>query len=303
MIDLALPTELMPGAVVHKYRVERIAGRGGMGVVYRAIQQRLCRPVALKVITPALARDEAFRQRFVREAAIAGSIDHPNVVPVYSAGEDAGHLYLAMRWVEGDDLRGLVERDGPLPAARAVEIVAAVGEALDAAHARGLVHRDVKPANVLVGDHVYLGDFGLARDAGDEESGVTRTGQLVGTVEYVAPEQVLGRPATAATDVYGLGCVLFFALTGRAPFGSRSEYETMTAHVSEAPPRPSDHAAAVPAALDAVVARALEKDPRDRFPSAAHLAVAARAALSAPAAPAAAPTPTRRRRWLGRRRP
>jgi serine/threonine-protein kinase len=269
-----------------------------MGVVYRATQERLGRPVALKVIAPGLAGDEAFRERFVRESALAGAIDHPNVVPVYGAGEADGRLYLAMRWVDGDDLRELVERDGALEPARAVEVVAAVAEALDAAHRRGLVHRDVKPANILVGEHVYLGDFGLARDAADDrERGVTKTGQFVGTVEYVAPEQVLGKPASAATDVYGLGCVLFFALTGRSPFAQRSDYEMMTAHLNEAPPRVSDHVPSVPAALDAVAARALEKDPADRFASAADLAVAARSALtSSPGeAAAAAPKPSRRR--------
>jgi DNA-binding beta-propeller fold protein YncE len=281
MTDVALPAELEPGSRIDEYRIEALAGRGGMGVVYRATEERLGRPVALKVITPGLAGDEAFRERFVRESAMAGAIDHPNVIPVYGAGEADGRLFLAMRWVDGDDLRELVERDGALDPARAVEVVAAVGEALDAAHRRGLVHRDVKPANILVGEHVYLGDFGLARDAADDsERGVTKTGQFVGTVEWVAPEQVLGRPATAATDVYGLGCVLFFALTGRSPFGARSDYEMMTAHLNEAPPRVVDLVADLPAALDAVVARALEKDPDDRFASAGDLAVAARSALT-----------------------
>jgi YVTN family beta-propeller protein len=298
MTVVAQPAELEPGSLVDEYRIEALAGRGGMGVVYRAMQERLGRRVAHKVITPALAGDEAFRERFARESAMASAIDHPNVVPVYRAGEADGRLYLAMRWVDGDDLRDLVERDGALEPARAVQVVAAVAEALDAAHRGGLVHRDVKPANILVGEHVYLGDFGLARDAADDrQRGVTKTGQFVGTVEYVAPEQVLGKPASAATDVYGLGCVLFFALTGRSPFGERSDYEMMTAHLNEAPPRVVDQVPSVPAALDAVVARALEKDPADRFASAADFAVAARSALSsAPGeAPAAAPKPSRRR--------
>jgi YVTN family beta-propeller protein len=292
MTDVALPAELEPGSHVDEYRIDAIAGRGGMGVVYRATQERLDRPVALKVIAPTLAGDERFRDRFAREAALAGAIDHPNVVPVYGAGDADGRLFLAMRWVDGDDLRALVERDGALEPATAVEVVVAVAGALDAAHRRGLVHRDVKPANILVGEHVYLGDFGLARDANDDgERGVTKTGQFVGTVEYIAPEQVLGKPASTATDVYGLGCVLFFALTGRSPFGARSDYEMMTAHLEEAPPRVIDLVPSVPAALDAVVARALEKDPDDRFATAGDLATAARSALTGPAT--AVPPPPR----------
>ena len=304
MTEVALPAELEPGSLVDEYRIEAIAGRGGMGVVYRATEERLGRPVALKVIAPGLADDEAFRERFVREAALAGGIDHPNVVPVYAAGEVDGRLFIAMRWVDGDDLRALVERDGPLNPARAVEVVAAVAAALDAAHHRGLVHRDVKPANILVGEHVYLGDFGLARAAAqDRERGVTKTGQFVGTVEYIAPEQVLGRPATPATDVYTLGCVLFFALTGRHPFGVRSEYEMMTAHLEEGAPRITDTVPSAPAALDAVVARALEKAPEDRFASAGDLAVAARSALSSSPSAIAAPQPAPKRRRRRREAP
>ena len=281
MTDVALPAELEPGSHVDEYRIEALAGRGGMGVVYRATDERLGRAVALKVIAPGLAGDEAFRERFARESALAGAIDHPNVIPVYAAGEADGRLFLAMRWVDGDDLRALVDRDGPLDPVRAVEIVGAVAQALDAAHRRGLVHRDVKPANILVGEHVYLGDFGLARDAAnDPEGGLTKTGQFVGTVEYIAPEQVLGRPVTAATDVYTLGCVLFFALTGGSPFGARSDYEMMTAHLEEEPPCAAAQVSTVPAALDSVIARALAKDPEDRFASAGDLALAARSALS-----------------------
>src|SRR5215211_5249146 len=266
MTDLASITDLEPGALVGEYRLEAVAGRGGMGVVYRAVQEPLGRRVALKVIAPAFASHDAFRERFVRESALASAIDHPNIVPVYGAGEADGRLFIAMRWVEGRDLRALVADHGPLEPASAAEIVASVAGALDAAHRRGLVHRDVKPANVMVGEHVYLGHFGLARQVtSDDGDAVTKTGQFVGTVEYVAPEQVLGQPATAATDIYGLGCVLFFALTGRAPFEGRSEYETMTAHLSEPPPQVTEHVASAPAALDVVVARALAKDPADRF--------------------------------------
>jgi YVTN family beta-propeller protein len=300
MTHLASITDPEPGALLGDYRIEAVAGRGGMGVVYRAVQEPLGRRVALKVIAPALASDDAFRDRFVRESAMAGAIDHPNVVPVYGAGEVDGRLFMAMRWVEGQDLRALVADRGPLEPGSAVEIVASVAGALGAAHRRGLVHRDVKPANVLVGEHVYLGDFGLTRQVTSDDGGaVTKTGQFVGTVEYVAPEQVLGEPATPATDVYGLGCVLFFALTGRAPFEANSEYETMTAHLSEPPPRVTQHVASAPAALDVVVARALAKDPADRFATAEDLAVAARGALTSSAlhaAPGAASQPRRRSR-------
>jgi DNA-binding beta-propeller fold protein YncE len=298
MTHLASVTDLEPGALLGEYRIEAVAGRGGMGVVYRAVQEPLGRRVALKVIVPALASDDAFRNRFVRESALAGAIDHPNVVPVYGAGEVDGRLFMAMRWVEGQDLRALVTDHGRLEAALGVEVVAGVAAALGAAHRRFLVHRDVKPANVLVGEHVYLGDFGLTRQITSEGAGaLTKTGQLVGTVEYVAPEQVLGEPATPATDIYGLGCVLFFALTGRPPFDAKSEYETMTAHLSEPPPRVTEHVTSAPAALDAVVARALAKDPADRFASADDLAVAARGALTSSAVHAVrAPAPRRSRR-------
>jgi YVTN family beta-propeller protein len=301
MTQLASITDLEPGARVGEYRIEAVAGRGGMGVVYRAVQEPLGRRVALKVIAPAFASHDAFRDRFVRESALASAIDHPNIVPVYGAGEADGRLFIAMRWVEGRDLRALVADDGPREPASAAQIVASVAGALDAAHRRGLVHRDVKPANVMVGEHVYLGDFGLARQAtSDDDGAVTKTGQFVGTVEYVAPEQVLGQPATAATDVYGLGCVLFFALTGRAPFEGRSEYETMTAHLSDPPPRVTEHVASAPAALDVVVARALAKDPADRFATAEDLAAATRAALASSAVHAAPAPAARRRRSRGR---
>jgi DNA-binding beta-propeller fold protein YncE len=296
MTRLASLTDLEPGALLGEYRIEAIAGRGGMGVVYRAVQEPLGRRVALKVIAPAFASNDAFRDRFVRESALAAAIDHPNVMPMYGAGEADGRLFMAMRWVEGQDLRALVADRGRLEPAAAAEIVASVAGALDAAHRRGLVHRDVKPANVMIGEHVYLGDFGLARQvSSDDGRAVTKTGQFVGTVEYVAPEQVLGEPATAATDIYGLGCVLFFALTGRAPFAGRSEYETMTAHLSERPPRVTEHVGSAPAALDAVVARALAKDPADRFATAQDLAAAARGALASSAVQAA-PAPAARRR-------
>ena len=186
--------ELAIGSEFAGYRIEEVAARGGMGVVYRAVQLQLTRMVALKLVTPALARDASFRERFRREWMIAASIEHPNVIPVYEAGEEDGALYIAMRWVEGTDLRESIDR-AALEPARAAQLVSQVASALDAAHEKGLIHRDVKPANILITgqDHVYLTDFGLTKHA-SSISGLTRTGQWVGTVDYTAPEQIEGTP-------------------------------------------------------------------------------------------------------------
>ena len=272
--------ELVPGDVIGGYRVRAIAGRGGMGVVYRAEDLALGREVALKVIAPQLAGDSRFRQRFVRESRIAAGLEHPNVVLVYGAGEESGRLFIAMRYVDGTDLQQLLQR-GALDPHRAVALVGQVAEALDAAHARGLVHRDVKPANVLVTsmggtEQAYLTDFGLTREtaAGD---GLTKTGQWVGTLAYVAPEQIRGEPVDARVDVYALGAVLYQAVTGSPPFGVESELEALAAHLDEPPPKPSKSGA--PKALDDVVERAMNKDPSRRFRSAGDLGRAAVAAV------------------------
>ncbi len=249
------------------YRTVREVGRGGMGVVYEAVEEALGRTVALKLVAPERAGEPGFRERFIAESRLAASIEHPNVLPVFGAGEHDGTLYLAMRFVEGSDLRSL----GALPPGRAAGIVAQVGAALDAAHARRLVHRDVKPGNVLVGagDHAYLTDFGLVK-ALDASAGVTRTGELVGTLDYVAPERIRGESAGPASDLYSLGCVLFHALTGRVVFGLESSEQKLWAHLSSPPPP-------VPGlpAFDAVVARALAKEPAERFASGAELGAAA----------------------------
>jgi class 3 adenylate cyclase len=279
--DFVLPAaELVPGDVVSGYQIRAIAGRGGMGVVYRAEDLALGREIALKVIAPALARDPRFRQRFARESRIAAGLEHPNVLPVYRAGEENGQLFIAMRFVEGTDLQQLL-LDGPLPPPRAAAIVAQVGEALDAAHARGLIHRDVKPANVLVagsgvGEQAYLTDFGLTREVA-EGDGLTKTGQWVGTLAYVAPEQIRGEPVDGRADIYALGAVLYQCLTGEPPFPVGSELEALAAHLDEPPPRPSK--SGVPRALDAVVERAMSKDPTRRFRSAGDLGRAAVAAV------------------------
>jgi streptogramin lyase/predicted Ser/Thr protein kinase len=281
----AVDSELEAGDVFAGYRVTGVAGRGGMGVVYEAQQLDLQRPVALKLIATPLARDEAFRERFVRESRAAAAIDHPNVIPVYSAGEDDGRLYLAMRFVDGEDLRSLVQREGPLEPARAAAIIAQVGSALDAAHARGLVHRDIKPANVLLDrDHAYLTDFGLTKRLTGETT-MTGSGRWVGTLGYIAPEQIRGEAVDARADVYALGCLLFYVLTGVAPYRRDSDEATLYAHLHDAAPDARALTPEVPEALAEVVSRALEKDPDDRYLSAGDLGRAALAAVGDGPAP------------------
>src|SRR5918997_3440045 len=269
--------ELEPGDEFAGCRIEAVAGRGGMGVVYRATQLSLGRPVALKLLADDRAGDPDFRERFQRESRMAAAIDHPNVIPVYAAGEEDGCLYLVMRYVGGTDLQALLRSEGALEPTRAAEVVAQVAAALDAAHAAGLVHRDVKPANVLLaGEHAYLSDFGLTRLAGSDTQ-ITESGQWIGTVEYCSPEQLRGERTDARADVYSLGCVLFAALTGGPPFAHGTVPKTMLAHLHDAPPRPSGHGA--PPEFDRVMAGALAKRPEDRYPSAGD---PGRATLAAP---------------------
>jgi YVTN family beta-propeller protein len=276
---IAGDAELQPGDEFAGHRIAGVAGRGGMGIVYRALQLDLERPVALKLIAPALARDEDFRERFVRESRAAAAIDHPNVIPVYSAGDVDGRLFLAMRFVDGADLRTLVRDEGPLAPGRAAQVIAQVASALDAAHARGLVHRDIKPANVLLdGDHAYLTDFGLTKRLTGETT-MTGSGRWVGTLGYIAPEQIRGERVDARTDVYALGCLLFYALTGVAPYRRDSDEATLYAHLHDEAPDARDLTPDVPPALADVVRRALAKDPDDRFPSAGDLGRAALAAV------------------------
>jgi Protein kinase domain len=297
--------ELEPGSQIAGCRIEAVAGRGGMGVIYRATEVHLGRPVAVKLIAAERAADEAFRTRFERESRLTASIDHPNVIPVYAAGEEDGVLYLVMRYVAGTDLRSLLKREGRLPPDRAARIVGQVAAGLDAAHAAGLVHRDVKPANVLIADggHVYLSDFGIVRHV-DAETRLTDSGEWLGSVDFMAPEHLQGRPTDARTDVYSLGCLLYMALTGEAPFRRDTVAATITAHLHERPPRPS-RTAGVPEPFDRVIGRALAKDPAERYPSAGDLARAAAAAARGepvtesersvargPAAPSEAPTAT-----------
>jgi hypothetical protein len=272
--------EIAPGGVFAGHRIEAVAGRGGMGVVYRARQLSLDRVVALKVIAPALTEDPAIRRRFLRESRVAASLDHPHVIPVYYTGEEDGVAYIAMRYVAGDDVRTLVRRQGPLAPDRAVRIVTQVAAALDAAHAAGLVHRDVKPANVLLGqdDHVYLTDFGLTKHV-VSEAGNTREGHWVGTLDFVSPEQIRGERVDARADVYALGCLLYYTLAGRPPFEREGDEAKLWAHLSEPPPRLTDAVPDARPALDDVLQRALAKDPGERYQSAGDVGRAARAAL------------------------
>ena len=267
--------QLAPGDEIGGYQIESIAGRGGMGLVYRASQRRPERTVALKVVVPELAADPAFRARFEHESNVAAQIEHPNVIPVYEVGEEDGLLYITMRFVHGVDLGGVLAESGRLEPGRATRLVAQVGDAVEAAHARDLVHRDIKPGNVLVdpSDHVYLTDFGLTKRA-DQSKGMTATGMFVGTVDYIAPEQIEGKQIDGRADIYSLGCVLFQLLSGSVPFPRESEIATIFAHVNDPPPRLQD----VPEPLAEIVARAMAKRPEDRFQSAGEFARAALAA-------------------------
>jgi predicted Ser/Thr protein kinase len=275
--------DLRTGSRLLDYRLEAVLGRGGMSVVYLAEDLRLRRKVALKLLTPELGEDDDFRERFVRESELAASIDHPNVIPIYEAGEADGRLYIAMRYVAGTDLKALLRREGAIDPTRAVAIVAQVATALDAAHEHGLVHRDVKPSNVLVTsqeghDHVYLSDFGVAKSA-SPATGLTTAGQLFGTIDYVAPEQIRAEAVDGRTDQYSLGCLLFECLTGDVPYRRNSEAAAIFAHLRDRPPPVSDRLRGVPGGLDAVLARALAKKPRDRYGTCRELAAAAQAAL------------------------
>jgi serine/threonine protein kinase len=274
-IERALETpagELPVGTMFARHVVEVRIGRGGMGIVYRARHVELGRVDALKLISPHLARDSAFRNRFVRESRIASSLKHPNVVTVYDHGEEAGFLYLTMELIEGGDLARLLREQGRLEPARAAQLLAPVADALQAAHDRGLVHRDVKPGNILIerrvnGEHVYLGDFGLARETA-ASGGVTSTGHWIGTADYVSPEQVMGEHIDGRADVYALGCVLFEMLCGRVPYPVRSETAKLVAHATKDPPAPSSIAPELPTALDELVLKAMARVPAQRVASA-----------------------------------
>ncbi len=279
--------ELTPGSSFAGYRIDSVLGRGGMSVVYLAEHLSLRRKVALKVLAPQLAQDVRFRERFVRESRIAAGMEHPGIVPIYEAGEDDGLLFIAMRYVPGTDLGGLIRSEGVLPSDRVAWIVGELASALDAAHARGLVHRDVKPGNVLVvegggregRDLVYLSDFGLTKRLEGGTGGLTQIGQFVGTVDYVAPEQIEGKPLDGRTDVYSLACLVFECLVGNPPFARDEPMAVLYAHLRERPPRLTSPE--LPAEADRVLARALSKRAADRFPTCGSFASAFREALGA----------------------
>jgi serine/threonine-protein kinase len=259
------------------YRLVAPLGRGASSVVYRAEHLRLGRTAAVKLLAPAIGEDD-FRERFLRESKLAASLDHPNIVPVYDAGDEDGLLYIAMAFVDGSDLKALLVQEGRLPLRRTLRIVGQIASALDTAHARGLVHRDVKPGNILVGpgDRALLSDFGVVKELA--ASGTTRTGSFVGTIAYCAPEQIEGRDVDARADQYALACVLYECLVGTSPFHRSSDVAVLNAHLHTPPPKLTKAAPDLPAALEPVLAKALSKSPLDRYGSCGELVAAARAA-------------------------
>ncbi len=280
------------------YRLEHLIGRGGMGEVHRAWDTRRGRTVALKRLPSPLAGDPEFQARFRRESALAAQLSEPHIIPIHDFGEINGTLFIDMRLVDGTDLASVVKSEGPMAPRRAIGILAQVAGALDAAHAAGLVHRDVKPSNVLVRGHdedefAYLIDFGIARAAAGQTSGpaLTLTGATLGTLDYMAPERFENRPVDGRADVYSLACMLFELLTGAAPFRGRTPVGMIHAHVTLDPPRPSAHRPGLPPGLDDVVVRGMAKRPEHRYPTAGALVAAARAAVRAEGRAPTAQTP------------
>jgi serine/threonine-protein kinase len=267
------------------YRLDSLLGHGGMSIVYRAEHLSLGRTVALKLLAPELSEDEAFRERFLRESRMAAGLDHPNVIPIYEAGEESGCFYIAMRYVEGSDLKTILKEKGPLDGARTVSIIAQVASALAAAHAKGLVHRDVKPANILIAsghgpeesDHVYLSDFGVVKHQASQA--LTRTGVFVGTAEYAAPEQIEGKTLDGRADVYALGCVTYECLAAMPVYDKDSEVALMYAHLLEPPPPLTQSRPELPPAVDEVIGRAMAKSPDERYQTPRELAAGLRQAL------------------------
>ena len=272
------------------YLLEEQIGEGGMAVVYRARDERLDRHVALKLLAPALTADPGFRQRFIRESRSAAAVDHPNIIPIYEAGDVGDSLFIAMRYVQGGDVRKLLEQGGPLPPARAWSIISQVASALDAAHAHGLIHRDVKPANMLLdrrpgstgpggsgpaGDeaqHVYLSDFGISKQS-LAASSLTMTGQFVGTLDYIAPEQIDGSDVDGRTDLYSLGCAAYELLSGVPPFSKSQGLALVRAHITEPPPAVTAQRRELPPAANGVLAAAMAKQPSERYGSCAQFAI------------------------------
>jgi serine/threonine-protein kinase len=287
------------GTEMAGYRIERVLGRGGMSVVYLAHDLGLKRKVALKLLAPGLAEDAGFRARFLRESQLAAALDHPHIVPVYQAGEVDGLLYIAMRYVVGTDLKALLRAERAFAPERALVLVGQVASALDAAHERGLVHRDVKPSNILLTgpngkEHCYLADFGLSTSTSDRSAADAR--QIMGTIDYVAPEQIRGLEVDGRADVYSLACLLYECLVGDVPFRRASDVAVVYAHLEDPLPKASERSTTMPAAVDAVLERGTAKLPDERWPTCADLVEAARFALGGGVATIRV---GRRRRWAG----
>ena len=279
---MAEPEDPRLGTEIAGYRIEERIGRGGMGVVYRAQHMNLQRRAAIKIIAPEFADTKGFRSRFIREARIAAALQHPNIVTVYDAGQSGQTLYIAMQFIRGSDLAAILNEEGRLRPYRAIDVCRQVASALDAAHGMALIHRDVKPGNVLIeGRRAYLTDFGLTKRSGGSKSGLTQAGELVGTIHYVAPEQIEAGDVDARTDVYSLACLLFHCLTGHVPFERDTDVAVIYAHLSETPPKLTDVRPELPAGLDAVIAKALDKSPERRFQSCSDLMSAARVVIDA----------------------
>ena len=272
-------TEYRAGSQIAGYQLESAIGRGGMATVYRARDVRLGRRVALKLLDPVLAGSRESQRRFIRKLPLAASLDHPNIVPIFEAGEANAQLFIAMRYVAGGDLKALLdEGEVLLPVTRVLCLFVQIGEALDAAHRLGLVHRDIKPANVLLAtgndqsghacsEHVYLSDFGLTKRISSDSTALTGTGRFVGTVDYVSPEQIQGAPLGPTADIYALGCVLYQCLTGRVPFHRDDDAALLWAHLVEPPPPVSGTRPDLPSRVNDVVTRAMAKSPADRYAS------------------------------------
>jgi serine/threonine protein kinase len=285
------------GTVFAGYRIEGAAGRGGASLVYLATNLKLGNRVALKVLSPELGEDDTFRERFVRESQIAAQLNHPNIIPIYDAGADGDYLYIAMRYVEGADLRAQIAEQGALPVERTMRIIGQVSRALDTAHARGLVHRDVKPANVLLEEvgkeheHAYLADFGLTKRTGSH-TGLTGSGHFIGTIDYMAPEQIEGGDVDSRADVYALACMVYQCLTGVVPFPKDAELAVLWAHMNEAPPSVSSLRPEVPPSVDAVIARGMSKQRDERYDTCEQLVSALNDALGLSGASSTVTPPT-----------
>ena len=290
MAELPLVGEEFAG-----YRLISVLGRGGMSIVFRAENPRLGNVIALKLLDPSLADDDVFRTRFLEESRIAAAMNHPNVIPIHDMGSSDGLLYIAMRYVTGTDMRQMLKKRGRLQPETAIHLLSQAARALDAAHRRGLVHRDVKPGNLLVEranddtdpDHVYLADFGITKHMGGR-TGLTSTGAFLGTLDYVAPEQIRGISVLGLADQYSLGCVLYECLTGRVPFEKDLDAAIIWAHMEESPTQPTVLRPDLPPALDGVFARVLAKNPGERYETCRDFIAAARDALGTLAGPATA---------------